>query len=168
MCVKRRDIVNWCMVCMVYTKPVPRWQQFHMAPAMQNQIALSVHHCHERIQLFIQNHMRHECSDWACWRAENSAIEKWSIITRGSHQPYGAGSLSLDRWVEVVWHCTGYCFHVGHKQTDQSLESASSPGMAPPALEWTWFCLDLHIKHRFLPSSSQYILVTLVNEISVE
>ena len=85
--------VNWhCKLvhtCMVYTELAPRWQQCHMAPAMQqaNSVAstplLWILKHYKRIQSFIQNHMRHERAESA--RKQRITLYKWSITHRHTH-----------------------------------------------------------------------------------
>ena len=85
--------VNWhCKLvhtCMVYTELAPRWQQCHMAPAMQqaNSVVstplLWILKHYKRIQSFIQNHMRHEHAESA--RKQRITLYKWSITHRHTH-----------------------------------------------------------------------------------
>ena len=63
--------------CMVYREPVPRWQQFHMAPAMQPPNSA----CSEFTTLccYFYDTVTHSESQvtwmqWVCLRAENSSV----------------------------------------------------------------------------------------------
>ena len=76
------DIVNLCMVELVSrTELSPRRQQFHVAPACNNQTALSVNiknTRYERLKPLIQNHTRHKRSESA--REQRIAIYIYTYI----------------------------------------------------------------------------------------
>ena len=67
--------------CMMSTESVPRWQQFHMAPALQQpNSAVSIplgwilKMCYKSLQSLIQNHTWQECSESA--REQRTALHK--------------------------------------------------------------------------------------------
>ena len=65
----------------MYTESVPRWQQFHMAPALQQPkstvstpLGWILKTCSKKLRSLIQNHTRQECSESA--REQRTALHK--------------------------------------------------------------------------------------------
>ena len=58
---------------MVYTEHAPRWQQLHVAPAINNQTVLKYTTSVGIKRCVAELHQT--TAHWLCWEAENSAIE---------------------------------------------------------------------------------------------